>query len=214
MMDKNETVSPFHSEFKGASIDPGNPTGIAIFDREGNVEKKDILTLKYFNPEEYLEKVKLFRLHHKVAFILLERYEIFLRGKASGRPKHGFKVETMIEIWKHVFPNHITLNVSQWHPKAKTGRSRFGVKLTDPQKREMALQVYGMKLPNNDTTDAFLMAKRIWERVNYESLGRPFDALHAFAIHSNSKRFPRVGENPWEEYLKHFTPQLTLGAIN
>ena len=96
-----------------ASIDPGSPSGLTIWNESG----KHVLTstLKYVNALDFCERIKKMTNHYGIHFILLERFVIFKTGKKSMfRTYNASEVKVQIRLWKEMFPDrYIDVHPSQ-----------------------------------------------------------------------------------------------------
>jgi len=186
-------------KLRWCSIDPGSPTGVAIFDEYG----KSILTgtVKYLTAEDYINRLKQMRDYHMIAFALLESYTPFIAGrKGVFRTRTSFKVNTQLQICKEIFKEHVLVNPKQWNPGS----------YSDRWKRAIVRSEYFIDLKNSHETDAFLMGMNIWKRVQMATGSRAFWALMALAM-SDRKKYPRANDRmPWFDLLEKYHEQMAI----
>lgn len=173
-----------------ASIDPGAPSGVTIWDQNG----KHILTstVKYCNALDFCNKLQKMKDYHDIDFILIEKFTIFKTGrKNSFHTFNASKVQIQLQLWKEMFPKYVEVHTMQWNP------SRW----KDSWKRQIVLNDYHVKLKNSHETDSFLLGANIFRRVQLQTGKMAFSALQALAEIGN-KKFPRATDrSPWNDLL-------------
>jgi len=186
-------------KLRWCSIDPGSPTGVAIFDQYG----KHVITgtIKYLTAADYIDRMKKMRDFHSIAFALLESYTPFITGrKGVFRTRTSHKVSTQVQICKEIFPEHIFVNPKQWNPSS----------YSDKWKRAIVRSDYHIDMTNSHETDAFLMAMNIWKRVQMATGQRAFWALLALAM-SDRKKYPRANDRaPWFDLLEQYHDDMEI----
>ena len=164
------------------SIDPGNPTGVSVFDHDG----KHITTgtVKYNGYQDYTETLKKIAENHTILFALIEDFVQFRSGRKA-RGYNNFKGATQLQLCKEIFENHVLVHTMQWNPR------RYSAWM-----KKQLIEDLGIKARNEHERDSALMGVNIFKKVQLATGGRAFDSL--FALSKEGKRFPRrIEPVPW-----------------
>lgn len=129
-----------------ACFDPGNETGIAIYNQDGSYKFSSII--RYKKGKEFIKVLENIQKFHNVAWAIIERFEVF-SGSAK---KHAFSVSGKIDLITEIFEQHFTIQEVQWN------RPR----LTPQGKKDKASSIAREKITNENRADAILIGNNIW----------------------------------------------------
>ena len=182
-------------------IDPGQYTGVAIFDFEiptylaetGTIRDNGKLT-------DYAAKLEAMKIKHEVVIAVIEQYQNFGR-----RFYNAGKVNEQIRACKDVFDKHILVKTSQWNPRH----------YQDQFKRRLAASAFQRDFTNSHCTDAALMGQwfgqwlMAWSRQCQVS-----PAEMAVIIAEEFGHIPERGKlQVWaDEFVRDKKPIFTLNA--
>jgi hypothetical protein len=170
------------------SIDPGSPSGIAVFAMIPFGQFVTVGTVKDDGKiTDYMNNLELIRIRHDVTLALIEDYVNF-----GNHFVNASKVQAHIRACKDTFPCHIMIKNSQWNPRDRRGRMQG-----DKVKREMAnTDLHLDRVFHNDhTTDAALMGRKFIVTVQgYAQWARMGDQDCAMLIANQWGRMPKRGE--------------------
>jgi len=182
-------------------IDPGQYTGVAIFDlaypgyllETGTIKDNSTLAA-------YCEKLEKMRHKHAIEIACIEEYQNF--GK---RFRNAAKVQQQIRACQDVFRKRIMIKTGQWNPRH----------FKDNYKRMLAASAFHRVFTNSHTTDAAMMGN--WFASWVTSWARFCEIKPdemAKIIAEKFGRIPKRGElQVWaDDFVRDKRPIFTINA--
>jgi len=161
------------------SIDPGSPTGAAVFDPEGRLVLASQIV--YEGAIEYISRLRKAGKKHEIEFALIEQYYRFQQGYL----KNAHKVQAQIQLLQETFPNHIMVHTGEWNP----------MQYRDRAKRELCQEIFKQPFLNSHIRDAALMGYKCFQKVRYETGAQAFTAMKHRAM--SVRKWPTLKDLSW-----------------